>query len=84
MNAPDPAAWAKASAAAGAKPVEFIYKPHPRIDYTITPHQFRLEIPVEALENLTPDAHTRMLALLNDWISRHKPIVVPAAQAEPA
>lgn len=47
------------------------------IFYTMTPFMFKLEIPVEALANLSPDAHTRMLRLLGDWIERHKPIVVP-------
>jgi hypothetical protein len=46
------------------------------IDYTITPRRFILDIPVEALAGLSPDAHTRMLAMLNAWITEHKPVVV--------
>ena len=48
------------------------------IDYTITPKRFTLDIPVEALDALTPDAHTRMLAMLNNWITENKPPVVVA------
>lgn len=46
------------------------------INYTITPQRFVLDIPVEALAGLSPDAHTRMLAMLNAWITEHKPVVV--------
>ena len=52
------------------------------IDYTITPHRFVLDIPVEALANLTPDAHTRMLAMLNNWITEHKPLPLDKPQQE--
>ena len=86
MNEHDlcPDHWAKASAAAGAKPVFFertddprpIRFPPPTINYHITPSHFRLDIPVEALAGLSPDAHTRMLAMLNNWITEHKPVVV--------
>lgn len=65
----DPAAWARSSAAAGAKPVYF---DHPTINYTITPQKFVLEIPVEALVNLSEDSHTRILAMLNAWIAQYK------------
>lgn len=43
------------------------------IEYTMTPQRFVMEIPVEALANLSHDDHTRMLAMLSDWIARHKP-----------
>jgi hypothetical protein len=43
------------------------------IRYTMTPERFMLEIPVAALATLNQDAHTRMLAMLNEWILRHKP-----------
>ena len=46
------------------------------INYTMTPDRFVLEIPVSALANLSTDAHTRMLEMLNAWILRHKPLVV--------
>jgi hypothetical protein len=46
------------------------------IRYTMTPERFALEIPVAALANLSQDAHTRMLAMLNEWILRHKPTTV--------
>ena len=71
MNEMDPVAWTHASAARGALPVHFEHMP--TINYTITPQRFVLEIPVEALANLSEDAHTRMLAMLNDWINQHKP-----------
>lgn len=46
------------------------------IFYTMTPDSFRLDIPVGALANLSPDAHTRLLAMVTDWINRHKPLPV--------
>ncbi len=46
------------------------------IAYCISPSRFTLDIPVEALAGLSPDAHTRMLAMLNAWITEHKPVVV--------
>jgi hypothetical protein len=46
------------------------------IRYTMTPERFALDIPVGALANLTQDSHTRMLAMLNEWILRHKPVTV--------
>jgi hypothetical protein len=48
----------------------------PTITYTITPDRFSLDIPVEALANLTNDGQTRLLDMLNAWILRHKPPVV--------
>jgi len=51
----------------------------PTIDYTITPKRFILDIPVEALANLNADAHTRLLAILNAWITEHTPKPVAAA-----
>lgn len=48
----------------------------PTIHYQITPHRFVLDIPVEALANLGHDSHTRLIAMLNDWIIRHKPLTV--------
>lgn len=76
----DPATWARMSEAAGATPVFFERTNDPRpiqfqptIDYTITPKRFILDIPVEALASLTPDAHTRMLAMLNNWVTENKP-----------
>lgn len=68
-------AWAKASEAAEAAWAKHVPGAH-TIDYRITPQYFRLNIPVEALANLTPDAHTRILAMLNAWITEHKPVVV--------
>lgn len=53
------------------KPVHF--DPSQTINYTLTPQRFVLEIPVEALANLSEDSHTRMLAMLNAWINQHKP-----------
>jgi len=55
----------------------------PTINYTMTPQRFMLEIPVEALPALTNDAHTRMLAMLSDWIARHKPPVVRVKDPSP-
>jgi len=78
----DPAAWAQWSAASGAKPVR-VTDPVPTINYTMTPERFVLEIPVEALPALTNDAHTRMLAMLSDWIARHKPPVVRVKDPPP-
>jgi hypothetical protein len=46
----------------------------PTIEYQITPRRFILDIPVEALANLNADAHTRLLAMLNAWITEHKPM----------
>lgn len=43
------------------------------INYTITPHRFVLDVPVAALANLSEDSHTRMLAMISEWIARHKP-----------
>lgn len=53
-----------------------IPKNPPTISYTMTNQIFRLEIPVEALANLSTDDHTRMLDMLNAWIQRHKPLKV--------
>jgi len=74
MNEADLGAWARWSAASGAKPVMIEADPMARtINYTITPRRFILDIPVEALANLSGDAHTRMLAMLNAWIVENKP-----------
>jgi hypothetical protein len=48
----------------------------PPIEYHVSHREFMLKIPVEALAGMSQDAHTRMLGMLNDWISRHKPVVV--------
>lgn len=72
----DPAEWARWSAAAGARPVDWARAEPirvPCINYEITPRRFQLDIPVEALANLTSDGHTRMLAMLNAWITEHTP-----------
>lgn len=74
----DPAAWAKWSEASGAKPVKFdmeraAQERYATIDYMISPKCFVLRVPVEALANLTEDAHTRMLRMLGDWISDNRP-----------
>ena len=58
----------------------------PTINYTMTPKRFMVEIPVAALANLSTDAHTRMLEMLNAWILRHKPpplMVPPKDTANP-
>lgn len=55
------------------RPISF---PPPTIHYNITPKRFLLDIPVEALANMTPDAHTRILAMLNAWINENKPPVL--------
>ena len=49
--------------------------PDTTIHYIMTPDQFMLRIPVGALAGLSQDSHTRMLAMLNEWILRHKPTV---------
>jgi len=54
------------------------FKGVPCIDYHITPRRFQLDIPVEALAHFSPDAHTRMLAMLNAWITEHTPKPVAA------
>ena len=46
------------------------------IFYTMTPDRFQLDIPVEALANLSEDSHPRMLAMISEWIARHKPITI--------
>jgi hypothetical protein len=81
MNEMDPAAWARWSTASGAKPFDVKLEraikercfPDTTIDYMITPKCFVLRVPVEALANLTPDAQTRMLNMLNTWVIEHKP-----------
>jgi len=96
MNEMDPAAWARASAAAGAKPVTWggeepikmlqrivEARDHGTIFYAMTPQRFILEIPVEALANLSQDSHTRMLDMLNAWILRHKPLTVTTPKDKP-
>ena len=69
----------------GPAPVDQIRILPPTIEYQITPRRFILDIPVEALANLNADAHTRLLAMLNAWITEHKPkpIMVPQQDKKP-
>lgn len=50
------------------------------IFYAMTPNSFHLDIPVEALANLSEDSHTRMLAMISEWIARHKPVKVETSK----
>lgn len=46
------------------------------IRYTASPQRFQLDLPAVALANFTPDDHTRLLGLLSQWITMHKPVTV--------
>ena len=72
FGAPDPSLTQEMNAKINAK----VREEQTTIFYTMTPDRFRLDIPVGALANLSPDAHTRILAMVTDWINRHKPITI--------